>query len=179
MKQINIIGEEFERLKVLKFLRMDKYRRSIYLCKCNCGNIIEASRPCLINKKTKSCGCLNDEVRKSGIAHLKHGMTYTQFYNIWANMKQRCNNIRFKYYKHYGGRGIIYNKRWNNFINFKKDMYFKYVWAKKKFKDSIYPLSIERMNVNGNYCFENCIFIPKNEQAFNRRPKTKKKGNRK
>ena len=57
----------------------------------------------------------------------KHGESKTRFYNIWAGIKQRCKNIRCKYYKYYGGRGIIYDLRWENYEKFKEDMYFKYI----------------------------------------------------
>lgn len=102
---------------------------------------------------------------------LKHGFSKRKnehpLYIIWWGIKYRCNNKNCKQYKDYGGRGIIYDPRWNEFINFYYDMKFKYLYAIKQQK--IKKPSIERKNVNGNYYKENCTFISKSEQGKNRR----------
>lgn len=77
--------------------------------------------------------------------------------NIFACMKQRCNNPKSKDYKYYGGRGI--KCEWNNFDDFYKDM-------KKGYKEN---LTIDRIDVNKNYCKENCRWVVKNLQQQNRR----------
>jgi|SRR5574343_202528 len=94
-----------------------------------------------------------------------HGMSYTRFYKSWKNMKYRCDNPNIPGYENYGGRGITYDPKWKYFENFFKDMYFKYLYAIKQLK--INQPSIERINVNGNYNFENCIFINKPDQNKN------------
>jgi len=94
-----------------------------------------------------------------------HNMVYTKFYRHWCLMKNRCKYPTNDSYYRYGGRGIKYDPRWEKFINFYNDMYFKYVYAKKKYGEKC--LSIERFDVNGNYCFENCDFIPLKEQYSN------------
>lgn len=96
----------------------------------------------------------------------KHGDHGTKFYRIWCDIKKRCNYKKHNRYSHYGGRGITYDLTWNNYLNFKKDMYFKYVYAKKLFGEDC--LSIDRKNVNGNYDKSNCEFIPKSCQNGNR-----------
>lgn len=97
----------------------------------------------------------------------KHGLSYHPLYSIWAHLKDRCDNPNNDSYHNYGGRGIKYNFRWKFVYFFVKDMKFKYVYAKKKYKTNL--LTIERVNVNGNYCFSNCIFIPRNKQLENTR----------
>lgn len=100
----------------------------------------------------------------------KHGFYNHKFYKIWQHIKDRCNNKNTERYKYYGGKGVTYDFKWNDFLNFKKDMYFKYVYAKKKYRKEITknnPLSIERKDVNGNYCFTNCEFIPLLKQQKN------------
>jgi hypothetical protein len=97
----------------------------------------------------------------------RHGFCGTQFYSCWKNIKTRCNNKKQKPYKNYGGRGITYDKRWEKFENFLEDMYFKYIYSIKQLKLKI-P-SIERKDVNGNYNFNNCIFINKPDQNKNTR----------
>ena len=96
-----------------------------------------------------------------------HGFSKHPLYSTWVHLKDRCDNPNNRNYHNYGGRGIQYTKRWKLIELFIKDMEFKYVYAKKKFKTN--QLTIERENVNGNYCFENCIFIPRNKQLENTR----------
>ena len=101
------------------------------------------------------------------LCNYKHGDTGTKFYQVWKNVRRRCNNIKSKDYHRWGGRGITYDLKWNNYLNFKKDMYFKYLYAIKQLK--IKKPSIERINNNGNYCFDNCIFIELKDQNKNTR----------
>lgn len=74
-------------------------------------------------------------------------------------MKQRCNNPNVKAFKNYGGRGIKYAKHWEKFDGFLEDMLTGY-------KPN---LTLERIDVNGNYCKENCTWITKAEQTHNTR----------
>jgi hypothetical protein len=73
-------------------------------------------------------------------------------------MLQRCNNPKNKRFKDYGGRGIRVCKRWHSFANFFADM-----------GPRPEGYSIERADVNGNYKRDNCAWIPRAEQAKNRR----------
>lgn len=93
----------------------------------------------------------------------KHGMRKTRIYRTWSHMKGRCNNPNDKAYKYYGGRGIKVCDRWNDFVNFQEDMGADY-------DDS---LSIERINVNGDYKKFNCRWIKFSEQSKNRRTNRK------
>ena len=95
---------------------------------------------------------------------LKHGMSYSKIYSTWQRIKNRCYRENFPHYKSYGGRGIKVCDEWldkeNGFINFKN-------WAfNNGYKDG---LSIDRINVNGNYEPSNCRWITMKEQASNKR----------
>jgi hypothetical protein len=92
----------------------------------------------------------------------KHGWSNTSTYHIWASMKARCLDINNKHYKDYGGRGITFDPRWNNFIEFLDDL-----------GECPKGYSIERIDVNGNYCKDNCKYIPMVEQSNNRRDTVK------
>jgi len=79
---------------------------------------------------------------------------------IWGTMQQRCLNPKSKAYHRYGGRGITICDRWLDFTRFQEDM-------EPTWKDG---LSIERIDVNGNYEPSNCKWIPVGDQWKNKRP---------
>ena len=79
---------------------------------------------------------------------------------MWKNMKKRCYNSNCDRYKSYGGRGITVCAEWiNDFMRF-------YEWAMKNGYEE--NLSIDRIDVNGNYEPTNCRFLPMREQYLNR-----------
>lgn len=80
-------------------------------------------------------------------------------YQIWYDMKRRCNESTRKQYKDYGGRGITYDPRWEDFSNFWDDM-------KDLYDDS---LTLDRIDPDGNYCKENCRWVSRDFQACNKR----------
>ena len=100
MKFIDLTGQKFGILIVIKYCGKNKWGQSLRLCKCDCGKQKIISGNSLRQGITKSCGC------KEG--NLKH--VYAKYkrksriYNIWADMNRRCNNKNRKDYKYYGGR---------------------------------------------------------------------------
>lgn len=89
-------------------------------------------------------------------------------YNTWANMRQRCNNPNFTQYADYGGRGIKHCQQWSNFEGFINDMGYK--------NDP--SLSLERLDTNGDYTKENCIWADRRTQNLNQRYRTDNKSGR-
>lgn len=90
-----------------------------------------------------------------------HGDTGTKLYMAWQNMRARCNRKSAREYNNYGGRGIKVCDEWlHNYEAFKG-------WAIKNGYSE--ELTLDRINVDGNYCPENCRWITNKEQQNNKR----------
>lgn len=83
----------------------------------------------------------------------------TREYNSWANMKQRVLNENHPAYENYGGRGVSISEEWA--ASYEK--FFEYMGPCPD------KYTLERVDVNGNYCKENCIWPDRTTQNLNQR----------
>lgn len=127
------------------------------LCRCDCGVEKRIRIDHLKSGAVISCGCIGK--KNSALAKIKHGMSNTRVFKIWAGILDRCKNDRSG---NYGKRGIQVCERWNTFENFYDDMG----------NPPTNKHSIDRIDVNGNYEPGNCRWATPQEQNTNKRNNT-------
>lgn len=152
---IDLTGKRFGKLTVIEIAGKDKRGQIRWRCICDCGNEKTINGGDLTRKNrpgTHSCGCENK-------SH-KHGKKHTRLYRIYQGMKTRCYNTNDPGYLYYGAKGIQICNEWlEDFMRF-------YKWAiTNGYSDD---LSIDRINVNGNYEPSNCRWATKKEQNNNK-----------
>lgn len=154
----------------IKVISMGEYKiykngakKSQWVCQCkicNSDKVFVKSIDWIRKWSHVGCGCQSHNNRVKANKARTHGMSGTTIYKKWASMKNRCKNPNEKKYYDYGGRGITYCKEWEDFEEF-------YDWAiNNGYTDG---LSLERIDVNGNYCPDNCKWITPKEQQQNKR----------
>lgn len=156
-KFIDITGKRFSNLVVIKRIENASGGVAMWECLCDCGKTTKVRGSNLKSGAVKSCGCRRINAKPT----LRHNMSNSRLYREWASIKIRCNNPSHLSYKNYGGRGIKMCEEWC--LSFESFMR----WA----LDNGYSddLTIERKDVNGDYCPDNCTWIPADEQQGNRR----------
>lgn len=161
-RRLELTGQKFNRLTVIEYVGQNDRNLSLWRCRCDCGNEIVRTGNAILQGHTKSCGCAKKcrhDVKKK-----KHGGSYDALYDVWVQMRRRCHNPKSSAYSYYGGRGISVCEEWRDegtgYISFR-------AWALQNGYTK--GLTIERVDVNGNYCPENCKWIPKARQSDNTR----------
>lgn len=155
----NRVGERINGLLIVSQYFDTNKRKTFCLYACVCNNIKRCSLADLVCGKIISCGCLKSA------RLITHGKTGTREFSSWCSMRDRCLSRTNKSYKHYGGRGIGIDPRWDDFKNFFADMGCRPAGT-----------TLERKNNDKGYGPDNCVWATVVEQQRNTRrtPKNKK-----
>lgn len=169
-----IIGQRFGKLVALEEVEPrihivsttgEVQKKRYYLCQCDCGNIATVFGTDLTSGHTKSCGCYAAECTSKRLlgSGQRRGQfldsKYDRLFTSWGCMLQRCNNPKNNRYQYYGAKGVTVCPEWYEFNNF----------AEWSIVHGYAPdLSIDRIDVNGNYEPSNCKWSTILEQSNNK-----------
>lgn len=172
-KTIDLTGKRFGRLIVLEeaepHITPKGEKLRMWRCKCDCGNEKNILQSQLRNGGTKSCGCLQKEV--FGSIKRTHGLSDKcgRLYPLWKSIKYRCYSKSSKDYERYGGRGIVMCDEWKNDFKSFYDWAVENGYKEEKTDKGLNILTIDRIDVGGNYEPSNCRFVTNEVQARNKR----------
>ena len=154
----NLENRQFGKLTVVSFDGFSDRSVPKWTCLCECGNDKIASAYDLLSGRTVSCGCYS--TGRISALNKTHGLSETVGYKAWCGAKDRVFNEKSEYWLDYGGRGIGMCQEWeDSFEAFWRDM--GPTWKE--------GLSLDRIDVNGDYCKENCRWTTMSVQDHNKR----------
>lgn len=153
---------KFGRLTVISY-ENTRNQRSVWKCICDCGNTTCVTSNELKSGHTTSCGCYRNELARERA--LKHGFSKSKLLNKWKGMISRCENKKDVNYKNYGARGITVCNEWHDYETFCKWAYANGFDESKSKRE----MTLDRIDVNGNYEPSNCRFADWTLQQRNKR----------
>jgi hypothetical protein len=156
---VDMTGQRFERLTVVRVHHRDERRRTFWLCRCDCGVETVVERGNLRTGNTSSCGCFRKEKL---VAAAKHGHNRpgnrSPEYHSWTSMWARVRDGSGRRWKDYGARGISVCASWASFEVFLRDMGPRPPGT-----------SLDRINNDGPYEPANCRWATQSQQNANQR----------
>ena len=156
---LDLIGEKFDRLTVIGKACTTK-SGSVWVCLCDCGEIILKLTSSLRRKNMKHIGCKSCSRNTRARSIVKNYGTRNykkrKLYGIWKGMRSRCRDKGNTSYKYYGGKGIKVCEEWNDYKVFRS-------WALLNgYKNG---MSIDRLDSFRDYEPSNCQILTKSENS--------------
>jgi hypothetical protein len=146
----DIANNRFGKLTAISYLH-----KGLWNCTCDCGSKTIQQSSAMREGRVVSCGCYGKTL---GHLNATHGMSLTKEYKVWQQMKKRCLDKKDKSFSNYGGRGISVCEKWiNSFECFISD-----IGGRPN------GMSLDRIDVNGNYEPSNCRWASMKTQARNK-----------
>jgi hypothetical protein len=164
MRRLELTGRQFGELKVLGLDQTpNKQKKTRWICRCSCGNILSIIGSCLTAGQERCIKCLGSTLVTHGFS--KGTSTQRRFYDTWCGMIKRCYNKKHKSYHRYGGRGITVSRAWKKFENFQADMHESYIEHVDRHGEKY--TTIERVDNDKGYAVTNCRWATQREQNRN------------
>ena len=167
------VGQRFGKLVVIVPTQTSRNGKKYCFVNCDCGKKgKQVDVDLLLSAKLKSCGCDSKEKEKANNI-FKHPL-----HQVWSSMIERCRNPKRPYYYLYGGRGIKVCDEWTNkktgYLSFydwsmKNGYKFEPLHTKGKTKMIKNQFTLDRIDVNGDYCPQNCKWVHYTEQTTSKR----------
>lgn len=157
-KILDLTGKRIGGVEVLALHGRGPAGKSIWLCRCDCGESFTAAGTKIKTGRQRSCGCA------VVAAHTKHSAARrgkrSRAYRSWLKMRRRCAaKPHERHYRFYVARGIRVCDRWqNSFADFLEDM-----------GECPDGCTLDRIDGALGYYKENCRWATKEQQLDNRR----------
>lgn len=162
-RSIDLTGQRFGHFQVIESAGVHRSpcgsTAALWLCRCDCGNVVAVIGKNLRSGKSTNCGCVRKVTLPASVR--THGDSYgCRLYRIYNDMLTRCYNPAATHYHRYGGRGITVCVEWlESYETFRS-------WALANgYRDD---LTIDRRDNDGNYEPGNCRWVTIKENCRNR-----------
>ena len=117
---VDLTGKRFGRLVVLKKQTEGEHgTRNRWICKCDCGNVIDVAQTSLISGRQNSCGCLQKEYSKNNCSEnvgIIENTSVSQIMDTGSISKSNTSGVR--------GVSRTKHGKYVAYIGFKKKLYY-------------------------------------------------------